>query len=81
MTELRVGGWLPVKGGGDVSWWLTPNVFTLGSFQATPWTVANCWIIPQIYDAPQFFNGKKCEKCVSYIQSNTVILFAKEKVA
>jgi hypothetical protein len=22
-----------------VAWWLTPNVFTLGSFQATPWTV------------------------------------------
>lgn len=29
--------------------------------------------IPRSSDAPQFFNGKKCEKCVPYIQSNTII--------
>jgi hypothetical protein len=30
--------------------------------------------IPRIQDAPQFFKGKKCLKCVSYIRSNTIYI-------
>jgi hypothetical protein len=41
MTEQKVGGWFTVKSAGAdvVAWWLTQNVFTLSSFQATPKTV------------------------------------------
>jgi hypothetical protein len=35
---------------------------------------ANWWTVPWISDAPQFFNKKKCEKCVSYVWSNMILL-------
>jgi hypothetical protein len=57
--------------GDDVAWWPTLNVFTLGSFQATPWTVCKLVNNSSNLRCGSVFQRKMCENYVFYIQSNT----------
>jgi hypothetical protein len=75
MTELKVWGVdsrLKLGAEDHVAWWPIPNVFTIGSLQATSRTVFNLVNNSLNLRSASIFQREKYKKYASYIRSNMV---------